>query len=248
MEPNASSPQGDRRPEEETQPEVVPGSPWQEDEVWEAAGPGVVPAVEGMDEAAGQPEEREGSAAAKRFREEARAMGGLAARKRAEAARRLREFGHRAFCDQKERVAEEVGTVSSAIRRAADRLSGEHDRNLAEYAEAAAEHLDRMERYLRERSPGQMYHDLEGFARRRPELVVGGMFVAGVTLARLLKSKRPGRSSAYSGEGRLSGVAAGPLVGPDGEPLPPPESPPSRTASELGMPTSLPKTSSPEVK
>jgi len=242
MEPNTSSPQGDHHPEHDTEPEVVPGSLWQEDEVWDAAGPGVVPAAQALDEAAGAQEERERSSAAERLREEAHALGRVASQKRSELARRLREFGRCAFCEQKERLAEEVGTVSSAIRKAADRLSEERDRNLAEYAEAAAEHLDRMERYLRERASNEMYRDLERFARRRPELVIGGMFVAGVTLARLLKGKRHGPSSARSE------LAAGPLVGPDGEPLPLPQSPLDRSTSELATPTSLPKTASPEVK
>ncbi len=201
---------------------MIDGSPWEENELWESAGPGVLGGESSADVLKTQAA-RSSHQAGKALRE----VGSLAAEKSALAGQKLREFGNRAFSEQKERAAEEVGAVSNAIRRTANNLYAERDENLAEYVEAAAEQIDRVERYLRTRSLDSMYSDLQGVARRRPEMVAGGMFVAGVVLARFLKAGRPDQPSrearpAYT---PASPLAAGPLVSPRGEPLTPPINP-----------------------
>jgi hypothetical protein len=61
-------------------------------------------------------------------------------------------------------------------------------RGLAELMDRAAEQVDRASDYLYENEVKDLVRDLEGFARRRPALFVGGSLAAGFLLARFLKS------------------------------------------------------------
>jgi len=95
----------------------------------------------------------------------------------------------RDFLDrQKSRAAEEVGHFESAIRRAGETLRDEQDDNLADYADRAARQLSRLKDYLQRQDLPALLQDVENTARRRPEMLFGGMFVAGLATARFLKA------------------------------------------------------------
>jgi hypothetical protein len=111
-----------------------------------------------------------------------------ASERAAQAAQKAREFAASVVQQQKQRAASGLGQFSSAIRDTAGRLQDEKDATLAGYAEAAADHLDRAAGYVQASDPSTMLTDAQRFARRRPEIVVGGMFIAGVALARFLKA------------------------------------------------------------
>lgn len=66
----------------------------------------------------------------------------------------------------------------------------EENETLADYVEAAADLVGQFSRYLREKDFGQMLEHAENAARRRPELLFGGMLIAGLATARFLKSSR----------------------------------------------------------
>ena len=102
-----------------------------------------------------------------------------------------REKGTAFLDQQRQRAAEVVGDCVAATRRAAQKLHDENDHNLAGYADAVAERMDSVGRYLREQDSGRMIHDAADLARRRPEWVLGGAFVAGLAIARFLKATRP---------------------------------------------------------
>ncbi len=89
---------------------------------------------------------------------------------------------------QKAKAAGELETVASAAHRAADKLEEEEDPNLARYTRSAANQVDRVVRYVRERDPRQILHDTEDLIRRHPEIAYGGMFMAGLAIARFMKS------------------------------------------------------------
>ena len=91
---------------------------------------------------------------------------------------------------QKNRVGEELGNFGSALRSAASRLQETDDKGIARYAEQAADQLDSTARYLRQRDITGLAEDLETFARRNPEVFLGGMFLAGLGISRFLKSSR----------------------------------------------------------
>ncbi len=108
----------------------------------------------------------------------------------ASAAQQAKEAGTSYVATQKETLANKVDEYAEAAHAAAERLQAEDGNMLAEPAGRAAQQLDRLAGYLREADPTDFLDDLEGLARRRPEVVFGGLFVAGLVAARFLKASR----------------------------------------------------------
>lgn len=124
--------------------------------------------------------------------EKARGLAGQAREATGKLAGRAREQANRLVEDRKGQAVSSLDSLSGVLRDSAGRLRGEQS-FFGDYAEGAAERVDRLARYLRESDPERFLRDAEDFARRRPEVFVGGMFVTGLLLARFLKS-----SSGYS--------------------------------------------------
>lgn len=100
--------------------------------------------------------------------------------------------------EQMNRAAQGLEKVAESVRRLGDEMSGEQPQ-VAGVANTAAEQAERLSHYLRETDPGQLYQQVESFARRQPALVVGGAFLAGILAARFLKASG---SQAGSGNGQ----------------------------------------------
>ena len=107
-------------------------------------------------------------------------------------ASQFREKGAALVDQQKGRAADLIGDCVAATRRAAQKLHDENDHNLAGYADAFAQGLDRTGQYLREQDARKLVDDAADLARRRPEWVLGGAFVVGLAVARFLKASRSG--------------------------------------------------------
>lgn len=118
---------------------------------------------------------------------------------------------------QKDRMADQLGHLAGALRDAGSKLNeNEKDGGLGRYAGRAADQVERVSGYLREHQLGDVIRDAEAFARRRPEVFLGGTFLAGLMLARFLKAsgeqeaksarlqtgtyRRPGETSRRTGE------------------------------------------------
>lgn len=96
--------------------------------------------------------------------------------------------------EQKSRLAEIIHEYSHAAQAASENLHQEGYSALADRATELASRFDRVSRYLQERKPAEIYRDAEQFTRRRPEIVFGIMFAAGLLTARFLKASDPGRT------------------------------------------------------
>jgi hypothetical protein len=120
-----------------------------------------------------------------------REVGELAGEVRDEAAR-LAEAARDEVGDlaerRKQETAEKLSNLAAALRDAARRLEQRDRGGLVTYADHWAAQVEKASSYLREHELSDLVHDFEGFARRRPELFLGGTFVAGVLAARFLKS------------------------------------------------------------
>lgn len=90
---------------------------------------------------------------------------------------------------QKDQAADSLGGVAGAIRDVGNRLQ-EQDQaaGVGQYAMRAADQVDRLSNYLRDRDLNTFFRDTETFARRHPDVFLGGTFLAGLLLARFLKS------------------------------------------------------------
>jgi len=119
--------------------------------------------------------------------------------KGSEAINRAKERGRSVADEQKNHLGERIHGYSSAVRRSAQQLREDQDPNIAHYAEAIADKIDQAADYVQSRDPGMILRDVENVARRRPEMFFGGMFLAGLVLARFLKASNQ-RDDDYGSE------------------------------------------------
>jgi len=94
------------------------------------------------------------------------------------------------LADRKGRAADELGGVAQAARQTGQQLRGQDRTTIAEYADTAADRIDQVSGYLRDRSIGELIDDAERLARREPELFLIGAFALGLIGSRFLKSSR----------------------------------------------------------
>lgn len=119
--------------------------------------------------------------------------------KGSDAMRQAKERTRSMADERKNQLGERIHGYGSSIRRAADKLREEKDPNIAHYAEMIADRIDQAGDYLQSRDPGMLLRDVENAARRRPEIFFGGMFLAGLLVARFLKASEQ-RDDVYTNE------------------------------------------------
>jgi hypothetical protein len=103
---------------------------------------------------------------------------------------------------QKDQAAERLGSLAEALRETGRKLNeGQQAGDFGQYADRAAQQVERLSGYLRESDLRGFVRDTENFARRRPEVFLGGTLIAGLMLARFLKASSPsqGSRSGYDG-------------------------------------------------
>jgi ElaB/YqjD/DUF883 family membrane-anchored ribosome-binding protein len=93
-------------------------------------------------------------------------------------------------------AGEEVTTTADALRRVGDQLRQEGKTGTAQYAERAAQPVERLGRYLTEADGDRLLRDAEEFARRRPWVAVMGGATLGFLVARFIKASNTGHAAA----------------------------------------------------
>lgn len=111
-----------------------------------------------------------------------------------EAFRSAKETGNRFVIEQKEKIASWLEEYHQVVEAGCERLESGEGNPLAAPAHRAAQQLQRAANYLRSHQPADFVDDIGGFARRRPELVYGGMFVAGLAAIRFMKASSRSRN------------------------------------------------------
>jgi hypothetical protein len=104
---------------------------------------------------------------------------------------RLGERAQGVVQEQKQRLCAGIDGIAQAARAAAERLEEREDQSVAGYARAAAGSLEQVRDYLQAADVRDMADDVRQFTRRHPEWVLGGLFVAGLAMARFMKADRP---------------------------------------------------------
>jgi hypothetical protein len=151
--------------------------------------------------------------------------------------RSAQDTGQSFVKNQKENLASRFSEYANAVQSMSQKLRGEDDNILAGPAEKAAESLNRISDYLRQKEPAELLDDLESLARRRPDLVFGGLFVVGFAAARFFKASR--RQSAPESSMALSTYVEEPdlSLGAGAPSQPPPQPyPPVPPAQAVGIP------------
>ena len=117
-----------------------------------------------------------------------------------DATRQAKEMSSTFFQNQKQNVLQRVDAYAKSARTAADCLRAGEGAPVAGAVSTAADQLTRVSDYLRQKEPTDLVRDLEQFARRKPEVVFGGMFLLGLAASRFLKASAP-RSRSDRGYG-----------------------------------------------
>jgi hypothetical protein len=92
------------------------------------------------------------------------------------------------FEHQKQAAVETLGEFANAIRHAGDELA-QHDRTLAgRLVKQTADGLEQFSRSVADRRPEELLDAVRDFGRRNPVVFVAGSVLAGVALARFLRS------------------------------------------------------------
>jgi hypothetical protein len=151
----------------------------------------------------GQTGQHETPSSTGRIREAAQQAGQQIKQKASEAAGQLKNQGSDTLeqvrtqaremaAERRDYLLNRLSHCSAASRRAAEQLRNDNDPALADCVETFASKIDRSSDYFRQRDFRGIIEDTENFARRRPEVFFGGLFVVGLALSRFLKaSARP---------------------------------------------------------
>lgn len=101
---------------------------------------------------------------------------------------------------RKDQAVEGLSQVAEAIRATGNELRYQDHSAVAQYSEQVAEQVDRVAQYLGNRDINQLLAEAEDFARRQPQLFLGGAFMVGLLVGRFIKSSRE-RADFDQGEG-----------------------------------------------
>lgn len=131
---------------------------------------------------------------------EARATGGKLKEEAKSAASTFKEAGKKYVTDQQSVLSRKADELAKALGAASGRLQEGNEANLlAGPADELAGQLSKLSAYLRSSGPEEVLKGIGDLARRKPELVFGGLFLAGLIGTRFLKAsgQRASRLNSY---------------------------------------------------
>lgn len=89
---------------------------------------------------------------------------------------------------RKSQASESLEGLARALRNTGQQFQQENKPGLARYSDQAAGKVENLSRYLRETEVDDLLRSAESLARRQPVAVVAGAFIAGIVLARMIRS------------------------------------------------------------
>ncbi len=123
-----------------------------------------------------------------------------------EALQTAKDAGSNYIDEQKEKLAGQIVRYTEAVKAACETLQNGDANLLVSPGQRASRQMERAAEYLRNHDAKDFLNDLGDLARRRPEIVFGGLFVAGLASVRFLKasSRENSRSPRDKGAGSNS--------------------------------------------
>jgi hypothetical protein len=131
-----------------------------------------------------------------------------------DAAARAKEEAARMAAERKETAASRIGSYSEKIHQSARNFEQE-DPNIAWFTHRAADRLQGVADYVRNRDLTGLRQDVEQMARRHPAAFFGGLFVAGIVLGNVVKASRRNldETSRDAGQDGQDDRASEPIIG-----------------------------------
>jgi hypothetical protein len=105
-----------------------------------------------------------------------------------QATEKVKAVGRDYATRKKSQAVAELDIFRDAILSAANKLKDEDHDTVGCYVAAAAEQIGRLRSSLDQRNVQSLLNEAQSLTRRHPEVVYGGLFVAGVALMRFLKA------------------------------------------------------------
>lgn len=111
------------------------------------------------------------------------------------------------LAERKDQLADGMNSVAAALQHTSEQLHGQDSGKIGVYVSKAAGKLSDLSNYVRQNDIDHLLHEVEGFARREPALMLGGAFAIGIIAARFVKSSnhRRFRANVENGEGDRRG-------------------------------------------
>ncbi len=111
------------------------------------------------------------------------------------------------LAERKDQLADGMNSVAAALQHTSEQLQGQDSGKMGIYVSKAAGKLSDLSNYVRQNDIDHLLHEVEGFARREPALMLGGAFALGIIAARFVKSSnhRRFRANRENGEGDRRG-------------------------------------------
>ena len=78
--------------------------------------------------------------------------------------------------------------IARALQSTGEQLREQDQDSIGQYADQAAEQVERFSNYLSEKDSEELINEVEDFARNRPAVFLGAAFLVGAAAARFLKS------------------------------------------------------------
>ena len=103
--------------------------------------------------------------------------------------------------NQKHQAAQRMTPVQTALRETGQQLRNQGQGPVAQYADNAADQVERFSRYLRENEVDEILDEGRSFARRRPALFLGGAAALGFLATRFFKSSSEEQGGSSAGYG-----------------------------------------------
>jgi hypothetical protein len=95
-----------------------------------------------------------------------------------------------AIAERKDIAATRLNTVADALRQTGTQMRDQDEDWIARYSNQVADRVENFASFLENRDVEDLMHEVEDFARRKPELFLGGAFTLGLLVARFLKSSQ----------------------------------------------------------
>ncbi len=90
----------------------------------------------------------------------------------------------------KDLAAHQVGDIALRLREAGGRMRGGHRDLMAAEMDWVSGQIEGISDYLREKKSEELIAGAVKFVQRRPEVVIGGLLVAGLITASVLKGRQ----------------------------------------------------------
>ena len=116
-----------------------------------------------------------------------------------EAVSQVKDQASSAVKQQQQSAADKLRSVGQAIRDSAHNLEDQHIPG-SQFISQAAESIEKFSNVLREGDLHDLVDTVENWARRHPAMFLGGSLLAGVLLARFIKSSREHDSAGFESD------------------------------------------------